>query len=433
MLAPRHRFPREETMARSHQRGTVCLEHNSWVGFINLKVLDPITGETKWKKQRVGVLGAKSKMTKHQAQDSLAQILAQKTGGTTEPRADERIVTLGWFTRSRFFPLREGSSWKESTAASRKSAIENDILATLGDVPMGQIDKFMLQTHLNHLARKLSAGRVRHARFYLKAIFEEAIDQDFVKKNPARKLLLPKELRPVNRTTLTWDELRLVLASVPLRDRILLTLEMAETFRPSELFALRWRDFDMAGNTLTVRETAYRGKLRDYGKTRKSLRTVHVPAGLAKDLTLWKVACPNPAPDAFLFPNSRKRNGAKRNGFIRTDNYRARVLKPLAKKLGLAKLNFQVLRRTMATLAQTKGGVKDVQEILGHSKPDLAATVYMQPIEERVRKTLDSMYAELTAGPKLVGGIKKAKNLVRFGTVGVLDGPQVIVPQGLGA
>jgi len=29
------------------------------------------------------------------------------------------------------------------------------------------------------------------------------------------------------------------LASVPLRDRILLTLDMTETFRPSELFALR--------------------------------------------------------------------------------------------------------------------------------------------------------------------------------------------------
>jgi len=433
MQAPRHRFPCEETMARSHQRGTVRLEHNSWVGFINLKVLDPTTGEAKWKKQRVGVLGAKSKMTKHQAEDSLEEILAQKTGGTTQPRADERIVTLGWFTRNRFFPLREGSSWKEGTAANRKSAIENDILANFGDVPMEQIEKFMLQTHLNRLARTLSAGRVMHARTYMKAIFEEAIDQDFVKKNPARKLLLPKELRPVNKTTLTWDQLRLVLASVPLRDRILLTLEMTETFRPSELLALRWRDFDMDRRTLTVRETAYRGKLRDYGKTKKSLRTVHVPAGLANDLCLWKRECPNPAAEAFLFPNSRKRNGARRNGFLRTDNYRARVLKPLAEKLGLAKLNFQVLRRTIATLAQTKGGVKDVQEILGHSKPDTTLNVYMQSIEESVKQTQEAIYAELTARPKLVGSIKKAKNLVRFGTVGVLDGPQVIVPQGQGA
>ena len=109
--------------------------------------------------------------------------------------------------------------------------------------------------------------------------FEEAIDQDFVQKNPARKLILPKELRPVDKTTLTWDQLRRVLASVPLRDRILLILDMTETFRPSELFALRWSGFNMDNRTITVSQTAFRGKLRDYGKTRKSLRTVHLPAG----------------------------------------------------------------------------------------------------------------------------------------------------------
>ena len=433
MLPPRHRFHCEEAMARSHQRGTVRLEHNSWVGYINIKVLDLNTGESKWRKQRVGVLGAKSKTTKHQAQDELEKILAQKTGGTTAARADERIVTLRWFTRNRFFPLREASTWKESTAANRKSAIERDILVRFGDMPMADIDKVMLQTHLNDLAKRLSEGRVKHARVYLKAIFDEAIDQDFLEKNSARKLALPKQLRPVDKTTLSWDQLRLVLDTVPLRDRILLTLDMTETFRPSELFALRWSGFDMESRMLTVSQTAYRGKLRYYGKTKRSLRRVHLPEGLANELWWWQRECPDSSPDAFIFPNSRKRNGARQNGFIRTDNYRARVLKPLARELGLPKLNFQVLRRTIATLAQKKGGVKDVQGILGHSKPDITAAVYMQEIEESVKQTLEAIYAELTARPKPVGGIRKERNLVRFGTVGVLDGPQVIVPQGLGA
>ena len=269
-------------------------------------------------------------------------------------------------------------------------------------MPLEQIDKFMLQTHLNELARALSAGRVMHARLYMKAIFEEAIDQGFVEKNPARKLILPTQLRPVDKTTLTWDQLRLVLASVTLRDHILLTLDMTETFRPSELFALRWNGFDIDNRTITVSQTAFRGKLRDYGKTRKSLRTVHLPGGLANDLWLWKQECPDASPDAFIFPNSRKRNGAMKNGFIRTDNYRARVLKKLAGDLGLNKLNFQVLRRTIATLAQTKGNVKDVQGILGHNKADTTVNVYMQPIDEGVKQTLDAIYTELTARPKLV-------------------------------
>jgi len=154
--------------------------------------------------------------------------------------------------------------------------------------------------------------------------------------------------------------------------------------------------------SLTVSQTAFRGKLRDYGKTKRSLRTVHLPAGLANELWLWKQKCPDPSPAAFIFPNSRKRKGALKNGFIRTANYRARVLKKLSEQLGLPKLNFQVLRRTIATLAQTKGSVKDVQGILGHSKADTTAKVYMQEIEEGVKQTLDAIYAELTARPKLL-------------------------------
>jgi len=72
------------------------------------------------------------------------------------------------------------------------------------------------------------------------------------------------------------------------------------------------------------------------------------------------------------------------------------VLKKLATELGLPKLNFQVLRRTMATLAQTKGGVKDVQGVVGHSKADTTVNVYMQSIEASVKQTLDAIYSELT-------------------------------------
>jgi len=42
-------------------------------------------------------------------------------------------------------------------------------------------------------------------------------------------------------------------------------------------------------------------------------------------------------------------------GFLDTSNYRSRVLKPLAESLEIPKLNFQVIRRTIATRAQNLG------------------------------------------------------------------------------
>jgi integrase len=95
---------------------------------------------------------------------------------------------------------------------------------------------------------------------------------------------------------------------------------------------------------------------------------------------------------------------SKEERLYRSENYRARVLTKLATELGLPKLNFQVLRRTMATLAQTEGGVKDVQGVLGHSKADTTVNVYMQQIEASVKQTLDAIYLELTA-PKVGAGV----------------------------
>jgi hypothetical protein len=53
----------------------------------------------------------------------------------------------------------------------------------------------------------------------------------------------------------------------------------------------------------------------------------------------------------------------------------------------LPKLTFQVIRRTIATLAQKKGTVKDVQGLLRHSRTATTTDVYMQEIPERVRAT----------------------------------------------
>ncbi len=83
------------------------------------------------------------------------------------------------------------------------------------------------------------------------------------------------------------------------------------------------------------------------------------------------------------------------------DNFRKRVLHPIAVKLGLPKLTFQVIRRAVATLAQHKGSVKDVQGLLRHEKPTISAEVYMQEIPATVRKTVNSIHKELRK-PRLV-------------------------------
>ncbi len=155
-----------------------------------------------------------------------------------------------------------------------------------------------------------------------------------------------------------------------------------------------WQCFSHTEYTMRLVETVYKGKIRPWGKTRKSLGSVHVPKELADDLWLWKQRCPNPSRDAFIFPN-------KKGGFMDSNNYRNRVLHGLAQELELPKLTFQVIRRTIATLAQKKGTVKDIQGVLRHSRIATTTDVYMQEIPESVQKTVDAISAELRLLPNL--------------------------------
>ncbi|HEX3472379.1 MAG TPA: tyrosine-type recombinase/integrase, partial [Silvibacterium sp.] len=278
----------------------------------------------------------------------------------------------------------------------KKILIKADLIEPFEDVRLENFDKFTLQFHLNQLAKTHSKDRVLQIRSYMRAIFAEAVDQDFLSKDPARMVRPPAKLREVDKTTLTWDQMRAALSKLTLRDGILLKLDMSNALRPSELFALKWRCFDPTAQTLDIQETVYKGKIRPYGKTKGSLTKVPIARQLAKELTSWRQHCKDPSPEAFIFPGHR-------GSFMDSSNFRKRVLHKLAEELELPKLTFQVIRRTIATLGKTKGHVKDIQGMLRHSKASTTTDVYMQSLEKDVRTAINSIHEESmgtgTTGP----------------------------------
>jgi integrase len=390
-------------MASTNQRGYVTPRGKQWYGYYRKVVNDPVTREQKSVRVPV-ILGLKSSMTKTEARRALEREITKQVGepGSTTRVLNDGSVTFEWFVTNRFLPLKE-AVWKTETAETKKLLIQLDLVEPLGDIPLTNFDKFSLQLHLNKLATTCSKDRVLQMRAYLRDIFAEAVDQDFLVKDPARKVKVPAQLRPTDTTTLTWDQLRLALTKLKLKDRLILELDMTNALRPSELFAFRWKRFDYPATTLTIAETVYKGKIREWGKTRKSLTVIHLPQDLAEDLQAWRLECeqqaregfakgertsPSLSPEEFIFAN---RDG----GFMDTGNYRKRVLHRLARDLNLPKLTFQVIRRTIATLAQKKGTVKDVQGVLRHARTATTTDIYMQEIPESVQSTINSIHQEL--------------------------------------
>ena len=390
-------------MGKSHQRGWISLRGKKWYGFFRRVLLDPIHGKEKTKKITI-ILGAKSQMSKREAQDKLQQEMTKVTGQDHSGRtANDSAVNFGWFVRNRYYPLKE-ATWKKETAKVKKMIIQRDLIDYFEAVPLENFDKFTLQVHLNNLAKTRSRDRVLQIRAYIRDIFSEVVDQDFLSKDPARKIKVPAQLRETDTTTLSWEQLRLALSKLLLRDRIILELDMTNALRPGELFALRWKCFNHADSTMRLIETVYKGQIRPWGKTKKSLGVVHIPKKLSDDLWLLKQESSDASPEAFIFPNAD-------GGFMDPNNYRKRTLHKLARDLKLPKLTFQVIRRTIATLAQKKGTVKDVQGLLRHSRAATTTDVYMQEIPENVRATVEAVNKELRKKPKRAESSKRVVNL----------------------
>jgi len=422
------------------QHGHVRIEGHSWIGYWNTYTYDEITGEKK-RKQRSVRLGPKS-LGKFEAQKLLAAEI-EKSIGAQKAHVVDPSIAFEKFTRERWMPLKE-SKWRDSSRSTALQILDH-IFAKFGNTSLDKIEKIALQNWLNDLAKKYSRSLVLHSRFYLKSILEEAVEQDYLLKNPAKKLEVPKTKR-VDKTVLTAEQFRAVIAELESPYDLLFRVGVACALRPSELLALRWKDFDDKTGTFTLNQSVYRGQIRPFTKTTEedetdqSLLTVAIPSKLVEDLIehrgkqtrdfaltrikrkkyatkeLYQEALQEEMKtldvrfdekNAMPYNADRYIFATKEGTIMHKENILHRVLRPIKKSLNLPVLNFQVLRRTMATLSQRAGSVKDVQLLLRHKTPDVTASEYMRSIPESARTMVNSVYEELVKLPSEKGSTQQ--------------------------
>lgn len=185
---------------RALEQEKAVVRGRKWYGYFRRKTSDPVTEKVSFEIVPV-VLGPKSEMSKFDAREALEREIARMIGQLPSDKAvTSRSVTFGWFVRKRYFLLKE-ADWSEETAKVKKYLIERDLLDDFEEVPLENFDKFSLQVHLNQLALTRSRDRVLQVRAYLRDIFFEAVDQDYLRKDPARKVKVPKQLRETDKTT----------------------------------------------------------------------------------------------------------------------------------------------------------------------------------------------------------------------------------------
>ncbi len=357
-----------------------------WRGHFHVYELQPDGKEHR--KHKTLILGLRSDMTRKEAADALRQAIAAKSELKTEKQPE---MTFGQFWRERFLPMHQ-QKWKVSSRQTQIDNIERYCVALLEDKLLTKIDRFALQMQANRLADNFSRSVVNKFVTWSRAILEEAVDEDLLLKNPAKKLQMP-ETREENKRFLTLKEIPVVLGKLPFREQLIFRMSLVLGLRPGELFALRWDDID--GYSLRLDESTVDGEVYPSLKTEKSRGFLALPASLRAGLAEWKEIQQPETEQEFIFPNAD-------GGVLRLDNYRADVLRPaldrIAEETGIDGIDFRACRRTCATHLSKHGGIKDVQAHLRHSRATTTLDVYIQEIPESVREAVESLDLVFAAG-----------------------------------
>ena len=202
-----------------------------------------------------------------------------------------------------------------------------------------------------------------------------AVAEGKIERNPALLLFTPREAKKPVRVAMTIREVQLCFSVLEQRERLISKLAILAGMRPGEIFGLTWER--LTEKYADIRQRVYRG-LVDTPKTDQSLRKAALSEGVAAEVENWRQLAVDTRDGAWVFPSERMTPLSK-------DNCWRRSMYPKLEKVGLGWCNFQVMRRTHATLMKALGiDGKLVADQLGHSL-DVNQNVYTQsPVESRL-------------------------------------------------
>ena len=299
--------------------------------------------------KRSKVLGPCSEIPKSQAEAILAQIL--QPINLQVCRQHTAIFRFGEYVEEVFLSASR-RKWKESTRSTSEADILRYLVPAFGSKPLQSITRNLMQAFLDEKATQLSSSVVGHLRWHLNAIFRMAKSDGMVQFNPAEALFAPAGRCCGEKRVMSGDQVRQAVSALDICARLIFRMAVFDGMRPGEIFAIRLGKIGM--NHVRIDHRIYAGKL-DTPKGRKgknTARAVALSPGTMSDLAIWRTFLANQAEDTFLFPSE---TGVTP---VRPNNFWKRQIRPRLEPLGLEWVNFQVLRRTNASLSR-KANIDD--------------------------------------------------------------------------
>lgn len=285
---------------------------------------------------RTKVLGLCAELTEGGAWSQLQELLRP----LNEQVGQRRLLPSNFrsYVLNVYLPQRR-KLWKDSTDQTTTERIHKHLLSAFGDCELADLTRDRLQQFLDQKARSHSRSVVSHLRWDLNGVCRMACDDSILSGNPAGSLVTPKTARAPVQRRMTKAEVQRALTVLDLRERIIFLLAVLVGMRPGEILALRWERMD--DSMIDIAERVYRG-LPDDPKSERGKRQAALPPNLSSDITAWREVSDTSA-EQLVFPSER-------GTYLSRDNFLRRNIQKKLGLVGLGWVNFQVLRRTQASL-----------------------------------------------------------------------------------
>lgn len=232
------------------------------------------------------------------------------------------------------------------------SRLRNCVLSCIGDMEIGEIKPIDCQRCVNMQMGK-SDYQIRQTKEIMLFLFERAIDNELITKNPARNITRPSGTKG-KRRSLTNDEREAFLEAIEDPVNLPFAFMYYCGLRPSEARNILATDLiQIAGvPALHIRGT----------KTKNAERDVPIPDNLSR----------------LIQKSLKSSNKASQKVCVMAYETFSRRWQNLRKKIGAAPdLVPYCLRHTYCTDLQKKGiDIRIAQKLMGHSSIDLTSTIY---------------------------------------------------------
>ena len=292
-----------------------------------------------------------------------------------------------WLTETK------STNLKESTLQRYESSLRNHLVPYFGHLGLGQIDYSLMKDFCIKKQPTNSKDGIRLMIAVMRLIMEEAVREDLISKNPAKRLgrfFGTGTKGRGEKTPFSGEELETVLEVIQKKwpeyyEFVLCAARTGMAF--GEQRALYWNDIDFDNGKIHVRRSWSYGRPMTTPKTKTRLRKIEMTPQLVSALKALKVY----RQEEYLAKGGARIPEwvflSKEGKPIHAPNFITRVWKPALKEAQVEYRNWHNLRHTFASQLLMAGkNPLYVAQQLGHSKVTTTHDHYAHWIDQSVEE-----------------------------------------------